>query len=457
MSQQNPRGAPTLRPMSDDMLLEELLARPPAPGARRVRRSLRRPRRLRLVALVLIGLVLLYLGGRTGLALLTIGRNVVAMRLPTAAARADLAVAAPAATARLAVVPLAPAPATPPATAAPPTSQPAVALRPAGTPAPTASMAATTTALVESLPTLTPVPRQLGVVAGGSPPSLGLPVPGRVPIAEHAPSAGDAITVLLLGIDRRPDEIGPARSDTVIVVRVDPARGRVALLSLPRDLVVDIPGYGRARINAASVYGDLNPQLGGGVELARQTVGNLLGVPIDYVVQVDFAGFVGAIDAIGGIDVDVAQELYDPAYPTMDYGYMVAHFLPGPQHMDGTTALIYSRMRHMDSTYARNQRQQQVIVAALQRLRDQNAFDRVQTVATLSTALRDYIQTDLPLERMVGLAWVFRDLSPGAVERYALDGSMVSEFVDPNDPYATFAAPGAIAALASQLINGPAR
>jgi LCP family protein required for cell wall assembly len=274
---------------------------------------------------------------------------------------------------------------------------------------------------------------------------------------EQAPGAGDAITVLLLGVDRRPGETGPARADSITVVRVDPARGRVALLSLPRDLIVYIPGYGRARINAASVYGELYPQLGGGVDLARQTVSGLLGIPIDYVVHIDFAGFIGAIDALGGVDIDVAQELYDAAYPTMDYGYMVAHFLPGPQHMDGATALIYSRMRHMDSNYARNQRQQQVMLAALRRLREQSAFDRVQTVASLTTALRDYVQTDLPLERIVGLGWALRDLAPEAVERYALDGGMVAEGVAPGDPYATYLVPGAIESLVSQLLNGPAR
>src|SRR5215217_7211458 len=98
-------------------------------------------------------------------------------------------------------------------------------------------------------------------------------------------------------------------ADAIVVLRIDPARQRVAMLSLPRDLIVDIPGYGRARINAASVYGELYPELGGGVELERKTVSNLLGITIDHVVHVDFNGFIGAIDAIGGIDVDVEKEL----------------------------------------------------------------------------------------------------------------------------------------------------
>jgi anionic cell wall polymer biosynthesis LytR-Cps2A-Psr (LCP) family protein len=77
---------------------------------------------------------------------------------------------------------------------------------------------------------------------------------------------------------------------------------------------------------------------GGGIALTRRTVSEFLSVPIDYTVIVDFTGFISAIDAIGGVTIDVPVELYDPLYPTMDYRYTVAHFLPGVQHMDGARA-----------------------------------------------------------------------------------------------------------------------
>jgi LCP family protein required for cell wall assembly len=269
-----------------------------------------------------------------------------------------------------------------------------------------------------------------------------------------APGAGQPVTVLLLGVDRRPDEPGPSRSDAIIVLRIDPARQRVAMLSLPRDLIVDIPGYGYARINAASVYGELYPELGGGVELERQTVSNLLGIPIDYVVLVDFNGFIGAIDALGGIDVDVEKELYDPEYPTMDYGYMEAYFPPGPTHMDGATALIYSRVRHMDTIWDRARRQQQVLIAVVQRVRQRNPIESIQSVAALTTALRDYVQTDMPIDRIVDLAWALRAIAPESVERYNLDGSMISENAGSDDPYAEYALPGVIESLTQQLMNG---
>jgi LCP family protein required for cell wall assembly len=242
-----------------------------------------------------------------------------------------------------------------------------------------------------------------------------------------------------------------------MVARLEPDRHRVALLSLPRDLIVEIPGYGSARINAASVYGDLNSESGGGTELARRTVSNLLDLPIDYVVNVNFEGFVGAVDAIGGVDINVPTELYDPQYPTMDYRYMVVHFLPGLQHMDGATALIYSRVRHMDSDFQRMQRQQAVIIGLITRLRQENTLSQLQTIAKITGALRGYIQTDLPEDRMVSLAWAFHNIAPESVEHYTLDGSQVAMNVVPGDPYAEIALPGAIQGLVQKLLGAGTR
>jgi LCP family protein required for cell wall assembly len=287
------------------------------------------------------------------------------------------------------------------------------------------------------------------------------PIGGPAPLPTLMPTMGvlssvaegQPVNILLLGSDRRPGEGWQTRSDAIVVVRLEPATQRVAMLSLPRDLIVAIPGYGQARINAATVYGELNPELGGGVELARQTVSQLLGISIDHVVRADFSAFTQAVDAIGGIDLYVEKELYDAAYPTMDYGYMEVYFPVGPMQMDGETALIYSRVRHMDSNYARNRRQQEVLVAILQRVREQNVLGQVQMLADLSTALRDNVQTDLSLDQMIGLAWAFRSVAPEQVERYALDENLVYEGGIPGDPYATLPAAGAINSLVGQLMG----
>lgn len=403
---------------------------------------------------VAVGIGAIWLGvvaGRVAFAAYTIQRNIAAMQVaPTPALRVP-DVGAPSDSPAPPIATVEPVPTQLP-TLAPAVLETAVIAADPADPAPTVARPA-------YQPSATPV--QLPAVDGsnqvdGADQVVRLPT--LMPVAAaSAPDPGNqqAVTILLLGSDRRPGEGWGTRSDAIMLARIDPARQRVALLSLPRDLIVPIPGYGSARVNAATVYGELYPQLGGGTALARRTISEYLGVPIDHVVRADFFAFVDAVDAIGGIEIVVEQELYDPQYPTMNYGYQAVYFPPGPTWMDGETALIYSRVRHMDSNYARNRRQQQVILAILNQVRTQDLLSQVETIATLTTALRDDIQTDLSLEQMVSLAWAMRGITPEMVERYAIDERMVSEGVLANDPYATFADPGAVAEVARLLIDGP--
>jgi LCP family protein required for cell wall assembly len=263
----------------------------------------------------------------------------------------------------------------------------------------------------------------------------------------------DTITVLLLGIDRRPDEGGPSRSDAIAVVHVDLTRQRVALLSLPRDLIVAIPEVGNARINSAMVYGELNPELGGGMELARRTVENLLNVPINDVVEVDFMGFIAAVDSLGGVMVNVEQPLYDATYPTMDYGYQTVAFAPGLQYMDGATALIYGRIRHADSDFERMKRQQSIMLALVEQVRGQHVLQQLQSLAGLTSALRGYVRTTMSEERMVSLAWELQNIDLGMVERYTLTRAQTASGQLAADPFALFALPGVIDELSRKLIG----
>ncbi len=473
----------------DTHLLQMLLAQAPAPV--HAPSLFQRQRRwfvgAGLTLLIALGLFGIYALGSTALSLLTIRRNVQAMQVSPVAQEPTLAAI---------VLHTSITPSPTPTLIVPPTEVPSVVigqyrgLVPTVPFAPVDATAAALSPLLEravdpaTVATLTPLP--IGSVAtsrvlpsltlpptgvplptgtvrpqqsgsSGTATLLGAPHADELSIRAYTPSpAQESLTVLVLGMDQRPEESFPARTDAIIVARAEPDTRRVALLSLPRDLIVPIVGVGSDRINAAYVYGELNPHLGGGTAVARQTVSDLLGIPIDHVVLVNFEGFMGAIDSIGGVTIDVQAELYDPQYPTMNYGYTVAHFLPGEQHMDGATALMYSRVRHMDSDFERMRRQQQVVVAMLQQLREQHAVRQLRTIATLTTALRDYIQTDVPQDRMIDLAWAFRDMNPESIERYTLNENMVSMYVLPGDPYAQFALPGAIEALSHQLLYGPA-
>jgi LCP family protein required for cell wall assembly len=232
---------------------------------------------------------------------------------------------------------------------------------------------------------------------------------------------------LLLGLDRRPGDTEPPRADSLIIAHIDPVSGTVALLSLPRDLWVSIPGYVDGKINGAFYYGERNSPNGGGMALAKQTLGDALGITVDQAVVIDFNGFRSLIDALGGITVDVPKEIYDPQFPTDDYGYTVAHFLVGPQLMDGPTALMYSRVRHPDSDFERMKRQQLVLVGIARRLQERGLLQNLHNADQLAQSLAPFVHTDMPADQVLALLWAMRGVDPGAVRRNTVDGSQLWE------------------------------
>jgi LCP family protein required for cell wall assembly len=237
-------------------------------------------------------------------------------------------------------------------------------------------------------------------------------------------SPGGALTVLVLGTDARPGEQFIARTDAIMVVRLDPAHHSVKLLSLPRDLWVPIPGAGEGRINTAFEIGE---QIGEGAAEASATVGQVLGITIDHVLVMNFEGFRHLVDALGGIPVNVPSELYDPTFPTDDYGYTVAHFMPGLQIMSGDRALMYSRVRHPDSDFERMRRQQLVVVGIAQRLHERGVLRNLHEADQLTAALQPYIRTDMSLDLILRLIWDLRSVDPEAIQRLSADGTLLSE------------------------------
>ncbi|MFV9506796.1 MAG: LCP family protein [Oscillochloridaceae bacterium umkhey_bin13] len=433
--------------------------RPQRPPPPRLRRAKPAPfwRIPLIIVLAMLALSLGLVAGRVARAAYTIRGNLAAMQVTTAPLPSPT-IALPAATPALSV-PMPADQANPtvvviPATSVPPTPVSSPIGAGVATPDEAQQRADALATADAELPlpvsaaalAATPTPIRLPSLGGAA------PIPTMMPTIGVAPMGGEPVNILLLGSDRRPGEGWQSRSDAIMIVRLEPANQRVALLSFPRDLIVSIPGVGFYRINSATVYGEMYPQLGGGIELARRTVSDLIGIPIHHVVRTDFGAFTAAVDAIGGIEIEVERELYDPAYPTIDYGYMVAHFLPGRQKMDGATALIYSRLRHADSDYARARRQQQVMQAIMQRVRDENMLGQVQMFADLTGALRNDVQTDLSFDQMLGMAWAFRNFTPSNVERYTLDENLTYVGL-PGDQYAITARPGAINLVRGQLLG----
>lgn len=232
-----------------------------------------------------------------------------------------------------------------------------------------------------------------------------------VPIVQHAPLPGvdkegtsgsdEPINILVVGLDRRPREgEEPTRTDTIFVVHVDPKRKTSTILGFPRDLVVEVPADGggtyKDRINAAYVTGELNDYPGGGVGLMKEVFFLNFDIKIDKYVLIDFDGFEELIDALGGIDVEVTEEVYDPYYSHTELpgDYAPQYFDVGVHHMDGETALAYARIRFSGDDLDRIHRQQQVIFAAIEKAKTLNLFD-VGKTRDLWSKYRDTIKTDV--------------------------------------------------------------
>jgi LCP family protein required for cell wall assembly len=283
------------------------------------------------------------------------------------------------------------------------------------------------------------------------------PVPAAARVAPPTPAAQNkpaGVTVLILGLDQRPGTNTIPHTDAILLAHLEPATGRVALLSIPRDLWVEIPGYGTNRINNAYLWGEYYGTTGGGIALARATIGTLLDLPIDYVVLADFVGFTGLIDSIGGVRVVVEQALEDSQFPTDDYGTTYVHFPAGEQWLDGTAALTYGRIRHPDDDFERSQRQQQLLLAITEQLHRRGYLANLMSAERLTATLVGYVQTDMPREQIIELAWALRHVGPHDIERYALDATEV-QFGVGADRYALVADPATLRRHTAELLGKP--
>lgn len=248
-------------------------------------------------------------------------------------------------------------------------------------------------------------PEETTVPAMPAPTAVPPPVAGPAqpaPLVWPAWSGTERVTILLLGLDTRPDErqrgiVG--NTDAILLLSLDPVERRALLVSLPRDLWVTIPGRGQGKINA--VFGM------GGPELLKRTVASLTGVPVHYYAAVRFDGFTRIIDAFGGVVLDVARPVKDNQYPTEDYRLERIFIPAGVQWMSGATALQFVRSRHESSDFERSRRQQNVLLALRSRLGEPDTALRVLEMAPELAAL---VETDLGLREAILLAGLARQI-----------------------------------------------
>lgn len=228
----------------------------------------------------------------------------------------------------------------------------------------------------------------------------------------------ERVNVLVLGIDGGDGELG--RTDTMILASVDPASGKVSLLSIPRDTRVQIPGRrGYDKINAAHAYG--------GPRLAMATVSQFLDVPVKYYVKLDFEGFKRIVDILGGVEIDVERRMkYD------DYAQNLhINLYPGLQRLDGESALGYVRFRAdglgdislvdpAQGEYGGRIRRQQKFIHAL--AQEVLQASTIVKVPALSLQLWDCVSTNLPFTQMMSLGLAMRDFDSESIVTALIPG-----------------------------------
>lgn len=257
--------------------------------------------------------------------------------------------------------------------------------------------------------------------------------PAPDPIIPQRWSGTDRVTVLLLGIDRRAGETDRAyRTDSMMLVSVDPVAKSAVILSIPRDLWVEIPGYANDTINTANFTGDAYQYPGGGPALAVKTVEHNLGVTINYYVRLDFTAFEALVDAIGGIEVDNPADIADPWYPDGSYGYEPFYLPAGRQNLNGHDALRYARTRHESSDVERASRQRQVVMAVRDKVVDLKMLpELILKAPALYQTLNESIQTDLTLDQIVSLALLAPDIPRANVTQAGIDYQYVLDYTTP--------------------------
>ena len=228
------------------------------------------------------------------------------------------------------------------------------------------------------------------------------------------------VNILLLGAAGR-DKPGRNLTDTVMILSIDTQDNRVALLSLPRDLYVQIPKTKNyAKINSLYQYGLNNNQ---GAEPIRASVAEITGLEINYFVIVDFAGFTKIIDDLDGINVMNERDIFDPRYPGPNYSYETFKLAKGLQHLDGATALKYVRERHNDpdGDFGRAKRQQQVIQAVKNKVFSLGTFFNVLKVNDLLNTLGDNVKTDIPLDELESFIALSRQVDTQNIANKVVD------------------------------------
>ena len=278
------------------------------------------------------------------------------------------------------------------------------------------------------------------------------PAPGPLP-RPYLDQQGAPVSLLILGSDGENTTSG--KVDSLTLLYLDPEAEDGFLLSIPRDLYVDVPGYARAR--AGSVYelgqqGDADV----GLALVRETISATLGLPVHHVALVRFESFVALIDAIGGVDVEVLHAIEDPAFPDDRGGHDPLLIPAGKQHLDGALALRYARTRVVpEPEFDRAFRQRQLVLAAHERVTRLDLLPGlISQASTLWSAVADGIETDLSLSDAIDLALLATGVTADGIDTASLGECCALPYTTPAGQRVLLPQPDEIEALMENLLEG---
>ncbi|HRH23760.1 MAG TPA: LCP family protein, partial [Candidatus Magasanikbacteria bacterium] len=250
----------------------------------------------------------------------------------------------------------------------------------------------------------------------------------------------DRINILLLGMGG-PGHDGPYLTDTIIIASIQPSTNQVALISIPRDLGVQIKERGVYRINSANAYGEADKPGWGGA-YATEVISETFGVDIPYYIRLDFTAFKEIIDEVGGVRIEVAKTFTDYQYPGPNESYQTVSFKAGPQTMDGETALKYARSRHGNngegSDFARARRQQQILLALKEKVLSFATLANPLRIKKIMDALEKNMTTNMQFDEIVELVRMGRELDTATMQTLVLDDSPTGFLVNASTPGGAF-------------------
>ena len=277
-----------------------------------------------------------------------------------------------------------------------------------------------------------------GVNAEGTPVA---PTISSAPQVQMPPpwDGASRVTILIIGLDYRdwlaaqesPEIQGPPRSDTMILLTIDPISKTAGMLSIPRDMWVNIPGFGYGKINTAYYLGEAYKLPGVGPGLAIKTVENFIGVPIQYYAQIDFGAFTQMIDEIGGLDIEVSETItLDP----IGQHNTIYDLPPGNYHFDGAHVLAYARARYTEGDDVdRARRQQQVIFAIRDKILSLGMLPTLVAKApALYQELSTGIHTNMSLDDAIKLGVLGMQIPQENIKKGVIDYTMMTIGVSPD-------------------------